>query len=322
MIPSAPLVTIAIPTHNRVQNYLPQALACAVRQTYRNIEIIVSDNCSTDGTPQFMASQTDRRIRYYRHDTAMAPNDNFNFCLGRARGKYFLLLLDDELIDAAFVESCTQAVGNREDCVGLIRTGIRAIDANGERLYEVPNHANGLGPADFFLAWFSGATALYLCNTLFRVEMLRSVGGFVSRHNLFQDVMAQVRVMSSSSRIDVPDVLASTRSHPGQYTYSARVVAWIEDSLDLLALIENAVPQRKEEIARRGEKFFAAVCYSRAATVQPGWQRLRAYETVYHRFGRRHYPPLRTLLQGTTTYRWLRSIKRYLKGQPQWAAAG
>lgn len=321
MTTATPLVTIAIPTYNRAGIYLPQALASAVGQTYQNLEIIVSDNCSTDDTCRLMSGQTDPRIRYYRHQKPLVPNDNFNFCLRQARGKYFLLLLDDELIDPTFVEICIGAAKGTNN-VGLIRTGLRVIDANGGLLHDVPNLALGYGASDFFLAWFRGATALYLCNTLFDVGVLRLVGGFVSRHNLFQDVMAQVKVMSQSSRIDVPDVLASTRSHPGQFTYSAKVSAWIDDSLDLLALIESTVPHKGGEIASRGEKFFAAICYTRAATVRPLWQRLRAYEMVYSRFGRRHYPPLRTVLQSTAMYRWLRNIKRHLKGQPQWAAAG
>lgn len=316
-----PLVTIAIPTFNRGGTYLPHALACALAQTYRNIEIIVSDNCSTDETPVLVTRNKDPRIRYYRHEKSLVPNDNFNFCLRQARGDYFLLLLDDEVIDHGFVATCMDRARSSPSS-GLIRTGMRVVDANGGVLHEIPNRGEGLDLAELFLAWFSGKTTFYLCNTLFKTAVLASVGGFHSRHNLFQDVMAQVRVMTVSSRLDVLTVLASTRSHPDQFTYSAKAMAWAEDSLDLLTIIQSAVPQKKDEIAREGEKFFAAICYSRAGTVRPSWRKWRAYGMVYRRFGGRHYPPLRTVLQSTTMYRWLRGIKRHLKGQPQWAAAG
>lgn len=45
-----PLVTIAIPTYNRADGFLKQALQSAINQTYYYLEIIVSDNCSTDTT--------------------------------------------------------------------------------------------------------------------------------------------------------------------------------------------------------------------------------------------------------------------------------
>lgn len=317
---STPLVTIAIPTYNRARSYLPQALACAIGQTYRNIEIIVSDNRSTDDTPGFMARQVDPRIRYYRQDKPIAPNDNFNFCLAQARGEYFSLLLDDELIDHQFVAACMAAVGNRDD-VGLIRTGLRIIDVNGSLLGEVRNHAMALSLPDFFLAWFAGRTSLYLCNTLFKTTLLRAVGGLHSRHNLFQDVLAQVRVAAVSRRIDVESVLASTRSHAGQHTYSAKVMEWAEDSLELLAAMENVAGDKRGAIRASGEKFFAAICYSRASAIRRPLERLAAYRAIYVYFNRRYMPPARTVLASTSLYRQLRNIKRRLKGQPRWAAA-
>ena len=320
MTTAAPLVTIAIPTYNRAGSYLPQALASAVSQTYENLEIIISDNCSTDDTPEFVGRQIDPRIRYYRQHKPIKPNDNFNFCIKQARGEYFLLLLDDELVDPPFVASCIAAANHRDD-VGLIRTGLRRIDANGYVLGQVNNYAAGLSVPECFLAWFAGRTSLYLCNTLFKTSILRAVGGLRSRHNLFQDVLAQVRVLEIARRVDVEQVLASTRSHPGQHTYSANVMQWAEDALDLLKAMENAAGDKREAVRAGGEKFFAAICYSRASAIRRPWERLAAYRAVYRYFNRRYMPPVRTVLASTSLYRCLRNIKRRVKGQPRWAAA-
>lgn len=54
-----PLVTIGIPTYNRFDGYFPGALEAALTQDYPNIEIVVSDNASTDGTEAFMRSVDD-----------------------------------------------------------------------------------------------------------------------------------------------------------------------------------------------------------------------------------------------------------------------
>lgn len=316
-----PLVTIAIPTYNRAATYLGDALGCALVQTYRNLDIIVADNCSSDATPQFVQAHTDSRVRYFRHERNLAPNDNFNFCLQQARGEYFLLLLDDEQVDPDFVATCIEAARGDVD-IGLIRTGLRTIDAKGAVIGEQPNGAAGVTADQLFIAWFENRTALYLCNTLFNTAALRSVGGFRSRHNLFQDVMAQVRLIARLPRIDVATVKASTRSHSGQFTYSAKVINWAEDSADLLALMENAVPDKREVIRKTGEPFFAAICYSRAGMIRSPMERAGAYRRVYRYFGRRYLPRLRTVLVGTALYRGLRALKRRLKGQPGWAAAG
>lgn len=313
----SPLVTIAIPTYNRASTYLRPCLESALAQTYPNLEIVVADNGSSDETPTVVRSYSDSRIRYYRQSKNIPPNDNFNFCLRQARGEYFLLLLDDEQIDGDFVEICLTAAAGRTD-IGLIRTGLRIVDANGTVIRQITNEAQGLELGDFFLSWFADRTALYLCNTLFHRATLVDVGGLRSRHNLFQDVMAQVQVAARTVRLDVPRIAATTRQHGGQYTHTATVRAWCEDALDLLALMELVVPEQCDEIRRRGLRFFARIGYSRANAIRSFAARVMAYVIVYRLFGYHHIPPIRLALSGTGLYRSLRRIKRRALRLPAW----
>lgn len=71
---------------NRANSYLRCALQSAVSQTYKNIEIIVSDNCSPDNTESVVREFDDPRIRYYRQNQNIGPFKNFDFCLEQARG--------------------------------------------------------------------------------------------------------------------------------------------------------------------------------------------------------------------------------------------
>ena len=61
-----PLVTIGIPTYNRGDGYLREALESALAQTYENLEIVVSDNCSTDNTGEVVEAYDDPRVSYFR----------------------------------------------------------------------------------------------------------------------------------------------------------------------------------------------------------------------------------------------------------------
>lgn len=90
-----PLSTIAIPTYNRANSYLREAIRIAMNQTYPNIESIISDNCSMDNTETVVKNFKDHRIRYFRQGKNIGGNNNFNFCPSQAKGKYFLLLMDD-----------------------------------------------------------------------------------------------------------------------------------------------------------------------------------------------------------------------------------
>jgi glycosyltransferase involved in cell wall biosynthesis len=277
------------------------------------LEILVADNGSTDDTERLVKTYGDPRIRYFRHERNIIPNDNFNFCLEQAQGDYFLLLLDDEQIDGDFVESCLRAVEYRTG-VGLIRTGVRVVDAGGAVVRQYLNDVGGLPLDEFFFGWFDNRTTIYLCGTLFSTRELRDVGGFRSRHNLFQDVVALFRIASRASRVDVREVRATTRKHSDQRTYSVTVVAWCEESLDLLDLMCRLAPQRQSEIRSRGKRFFNGVNYDRAAGVGPLASRIWAFWHVYRTFDRQQSPSAHVVFRGTLVYRVLKGTRRTLRG--------
>jgi glycosyltransferase involved in cell wall biosynthesis len=312
-----PLVSIGIPTYNRGDGYLRQALESALAQSYPNLEIVVSDNGSTDNTESVVQSYADPRVRFFRQQPPVVPNDNFNFCLSQANGSYFLLLHDDDKVDPDFVETCLRAASN-DTRYGIIRTGVRIINANGMVLNEGRNEVNGLSTGEFFLAWFAGRTSIYLCNTLFNTQALKSIGGLKSRHNLFQDVIAMARLMANHGRLEVEAVKASARWHQAKSTHVARVQAWCEDSLDLLNLLCELAPENADELREKGIRFFANVNYSRASDIRAPGKRLLAYALVYRLFNRHYLPPMRMMFASTSLYRGLRHLKRKLLGLPAW----
>ncbi|MCC5660000.1 glycosyltransferase [Nostoc sp. XA010] len=97
-----PLVSVIIPTYNRPK-YLKQAIASAVKQTYQNIEIIVSDNCSPENPQALVASFGDSRIKFWRHqqNVGMIANQQHGFKM--ARGKYVASLHDDDMWNEDFL---------------------------------------------------------------------------------------------------------------------------------------------------------------------------------------------------------------------------
>jgi glycosyltransferase involved in cell wall biosynthesis len=286
---SLPLVTIAIPTYNRANTYLPQAITSALTQTYPTIEIIVADNCSTDHTETLVREYKDSRIRYFRHEENIGANNNFNFSLQQARGTYFLLLHDDDLIDRDFVKSCMDAIRHDED-VGLIRTGTRIIDVEGRILREAQNVPDGTSTERFFLSWFRGKAPMYCCNTMFHTEKLRSIKGFNSEYNLLQDVKAEIQLLAMFGRKDIHHIKASARQHQLKYTLHTRVTDWCNESLILLDLMCNLVPENKPLIHREGMRFFAKLSYRRAMEVGSRHRRILSYLIVFRKF-RYKYPP-------------------------------
>ena len=97
------LVSVIIPTYNR-PDYLKKSLESAVNQTYRNLEIIVSDNASEVSPEELVKSFNDSRIHFYRHERNIGMLANVQSAFLRANGKYVASLLDDDLWESEFVE--------------------------------------------------------------------------------------------------------------------------------------------------------------------------------------------------------------------------
>lgn len=100
-----PLVSIILPTYNR-RDMLEYALLSALNQTYKNIEIIIGDNCSQDDTENFCNEwqHKDNRIKYYRQNRNIGPFANTDNLLSKISGEYFVFLNDDDWLDLDYVE--------------------------------------------------------------------------------------------------------------------------------------------------------------------------------------------------------------------------
>lgn len=97
-----PKFTIGIPTFNR-SALLAESLRSAMNQSYGDLEIIVSDNASTDKTPD-VVRQFGRRARYVRNETNLGATTNFFRLVELASGEYFSWLQDDDCIFGNFAE--------------------------------------------------------------------------------------------------------------------------------------------------------------------------------------------------------------------------
>lgn len=99
------LVSILIPVYNRV-SLVSETIESAINQTYRNIEIIIVDNCSTDGTWELLKSYAvkDNRIRIFQNIENIGPVKNWKRCIDEAKGEYAKILFSDDLIAENFIE--------------------------------------------------------------------------------------------------------------------------------------------------------------------------------------------------------------------------
>ncbi|MFC1764317.1 glycosyltransferase family 2 protein [Planctomycetota bacterium] len=102
-----PLVSIGLPAYNR-PHFLQQTLESLTQQTYQNLEIIVSDDCSPGEATKTVIQEfvsRDSRIRPFRQSENLRPVRNSIFTLRQATGKYFFWAGEDDLWDKRFFET-------------------------------------------------------------------------------------------------------------------------------------------------------------------------------------------------------------------------
>ncbi len=109
-----PLISVIIPTYNRL-DYLREAIASAVNQTYSNLEIIVSDDCGRENPQPVIDSFQDARIRLRRNHKNLGMGLNITNGFAEAKGKYVASLNDDDKWDKDFLSTLVQPLEENPD---------------------------------------------------------------------------------------------------------------------------------------------------------------------------------------------------------------
>lgn len=106
-------VSILIPVYNRA-NMISGCIQSALEQTYQDIEVVVVDNDSTDGTWEICKalSEKDSRLRVFRNETNIGPVENWKKCIDLARGTYGKILFSDDLLSRDYVEKALPLIGD------------------------------------------------------------------------------------------------------------------------------------------------------------------------------------------------------------------
>ena len=135
------LVSIGLPVYNGgAHNKLPRALDSLLNQTYRNIELIISDNASTDDTERICREYAarDRRVRYVRQQKNVGLISNTQFVMEEARGEYFMLGSDDDWWRPQFIERL-KGVLDANPSYSLVMCSVQNVSLSGEFLGEMLN---------------------------------------------------------------------------------------------------------------------------------------------------------------------------------------
>ena len=234
---SYPLVSVCIPTFNS-EKFITEALNSVLKQTYSNIEIILSDDNSTDKTVEIAKSLKQKLsfdfsiLEHNQYGLAQ----NWNFCISQAQGKYIKFLFQDDLLEPNAIEEMVN-LAEQDKEVGLVFSPRKLFSNSGDANYD-SNFLRHHEAKDVHKAWSrlqslqSGQELLQDLNilenpinkigepstVLIRKEVFERVGLFNPEFCQLVDLEMWLRIMSQYKVGFVDKLLSHFRIHPQQQT--------------------------------------------------------------------------------------------------------
>jgi glycosyltransferase involved in cell wall biosynthesis len=215
--PARPEVTVVIPTFNRGA-VVGRAIGSVLAQTCQDWELIVVDDCSTDGTEQVVKGFSDDRIKYIRHDRNRRGGAARNTGIRCARGKYVAFLDDDDEWLPEKLEKELEFFRHSDPEVGLVYSGMIISDEHGNVLVSRLEMRSGWVHEALLDHNFIGSCS----RVTVKKEILDRVAGFDESFVNCQDYDLWLRVAKVSKVACVPHYLVRRYLVPERMTASLR----------------------------------------------------------------------------------------------------
>jgi glycosyltransferase involved in cell wall biosynthesis len=132
---AAPALSVGLAVRN-AREVVGRCIESVLSQDFTDLELVISDNCSDDGTRELLDdyARDDRRVRVNVNEVNIGVQANVNRVLGMSRGTYFRWISSDDWLEPGCLSACAHALGDHEDAIGV--TANFAIHADGKVILE------------------------------------------------------------------------------------------------------------------------------------------------------------------------------------------
>lgn len=253
-------ITIHIPCHD-YGRFLGDAIESVLAQTCGGWEAIVTDDASTDETPEVLAAYRDPRIRVIRHAENLGNIATYNEAIAAADTEFFVILSADDRYRPRFVER-TLDMFAQYPSAGVVYTSWQRIDDAGRPLPEgptMPHHADGLYdeiPTLLERSYIAG------CSAVARVATLRALGGYDARMPFTADTFLWRQIATTAPFGYVDEPLYEYRRHDSEMTFTRDRAAVLETEHRMHLDLILSDPLTPAGVAVRRNHFYAELYWT------------------------------------------------------------
>lgn len=166
-------VHVYITTYNRIE-YFKLAIESILNQSISNFDLTILDNCSNDGTEQYVYSLNDTRIKYIRHSKNIGGIGNISYAFNHCGdSEYFVVVHDDDVLHKDFLAKELAYMENNKDCVAVSSLA-NTIDGDGKLIYIAKNWEKKytFHGQEFFTEYLHNQSNLIFPATLYRTNFI------------------------------------------------------------------------------------------------------------------------------------------------------
>ncbi len=227
MVGAQPLVSVGLPVRNG-ESTIADVIGSVLGQRYENLELVISDNASTDATESVCRElvRADHRIVYHRHPENVGLLNNFIATIRSAQGTYFRWISDSDTLEPDYTDQCLAAF-DADPRVVLVTTGMAYLASDGHARTESYT-GTGLGsddPGDRAVEMLRMLNVSYLqLDPLYAMMRRETVVTIPRRNMLREDQIFAVKLALAGPWAHVPRVLARRTWTTGPTSSQARML--------------------------------------------------------------------------------------------------
>jgi glycosyltransferase involved in cell wall biosynthesis len=241
-------ISVVLPVYNGLK-YLKQSIDSVLKQSLKDFELLICDDCSTDETYSFIQGYKDPRILLFRNDKNLGLFATLNFLCIKAQGTIIKLWSQDDIMNLQCLEE-VQRFHVENPQIGFSYSDREIIDDNNKLVINnrIDNTPAIISPElHDRIAFFTGSIAGNISNVAIDKNKLEKVGWFNEKMKISADFEMWVKLSQTDPVGRIAKPLIKLRNHSGQLSRSSKyyILHLLEDKIVYEKLLERTPLENK-----------------------------------------------------------------------------
>lgn len=246
-------ISVLLPVYNGGE-YLKQSLQSVLNQQFTDFEILIIDDCSTDGSFNYLQGISDSRISLFRNEQNRGLFFNLNYLIGQSKSPLLKLWAQDDIMYPQCLGSFTAFHSLHPD-IGFSYSGRDIIDEKGtiRKINKVDNTPSLISTAlHAKIAYYTGSIAGNIANVCINKNALDDVGLFNEQMKISADFDMWVRLARDHETGFIREKIIQLRDHDKQLSRDEKFyINHVKEDLEIYRYLDSYVTEEQRKAGHK-----------------------------------------------------------------------